>query len=316
MRGTTSVGGDGSGEAPGLDGDHTFRRFNPAIGATFNPIPDLTAYATYNEGMRAPTAIELTCADPLAPCKLPNAFLADPPLNKVVAKTIELGARGKGGGWSWSAAAYRTESHDDIQFIASGNAINAGYFRNVGTTRRQGAELTLGGPLGPVNFVARYAWIAATYLDGFVENSPNNSSADADGNITVAPGSRIPSIPRNSLHLRLDAEVLPGWQLGGNLVLNGPSYARGDENNQDANGQVPGYAVVNLDTTWQVSKRLSFFGRVNNLFDRHYSNFGILGENVFANAAHTFDPENGRSEQFLGQGAPFGAWAGVRYEWE
>jgi len=145
---------------------------------------------------------------------------------------------------------------------------------------------------------------------------PNNSSADADGNITVAPGSRIPSIPRNSLHLRLDAEVLPGWQLGGNLVLNGPSYARGDENNGDANGPVPGYAVVNLDTTYRFSDRLSFFARINNLFDRHYANFGILGENVFANAARTFDPASARSEPFLGQGAPFGAWGGLRYEWD
>jgi iron complex outermembrane receptor protein len=307
---------DESGEAPALNGDHTFRRFNPAIGATYNPSTRLTAYGTYNEGMRAPTAIELTCADPLAPCKLPNAFLADPPLDKVVAKTIELGARGKVEGWSWSAAAYRTESHDDIQFIASGNAINAGYFRNVGTTRRQGLELTLGGPAGPVNIVARYAFIDATYVDGFVENSPNNSSADDEGNITVTAGSRIPAIPRNSLHLRLDAEILPGWQLGGNLVLNGASHARGDENNQDANGQVPGYAVVNLDTHWRVSKRLSFFARINNLFDRRYASFGILGENVFANATRTFDPENARSEPFLGQGAPFGAWAGVRLDWD
>jgi outer membrane receptor protein involved in Fe transport len=307
---------DESGQTPALDGDHGFQRFNPAIGATFNPTAGLTTYASYNEGMRAPTAIELTCADPLAPCKLPNAFLADPPLNKVVAKTIEIGARGKAEGWSWSAAAYRTDSHDDIQFIASGNSINAGYFRNVGTTRRQGVELMLGGPVGPVNVTARYAFIDATYLDGFVESSPNNSSADENGDIVVAAGSRIPSIPRNSLHLRLDAEVLPGWQLGGNLVLSGPSYARGDENNQDVNGQVPGYAVVNLDTIWHLSQRVSFFGRINNLFDRHYSNFGILGQNVFANAAHTFDPENPRSEQFLGQGAPFGAWAGVRLEWD
>jgi enoyl-CoA hydratase/carnithine racemase len=30
--------------------------------------------ASYNEGMRAPSAMELTCADPAAPGKLPNAF--------------------------------------------------------------------------------------------------------------------------------------------------------------------------------------------------------------------------------------------------
>jgi outer membrane receptor protein involved in Fe transport len=307
---------DASGTAPELDGDHQFTRFNPAIGATFNPNEHLTAYGSYNEGMRAPTAVELTCADPLAPCKLPNAFLADPPLQKVVAKTIEFGARGREGDWRWTAATYRTVSEDDIQFIASGNTINSGYFRNVGSTRRQGVELTVQGPVGPVNVAARYSFIDATYLDAFVENSPNNTSADANGNIVVTPGSRIPSIPRNSLHLRVDSEVRPGWQLGGNVLLNGPSYARGDENNRDANGPLRGYAVVNLDTTWRLAKGVEIFARINNLFDRHYENFGILGANVFANPERAFDPANPRSEPFLGQGAPFGAWAGVRLEWE
>jgi hypothetical protein len=61
---------------------------------------------------------------------------------------------------------------------------------------------------------------------------------------------------------------------------------------------------------------VSFFARIDNVFDRHYSNFGILGANVFANAQRTFDPDHARSEQFLGQGAPIGAWGGVRLEWD
>src|SRR5262249_29779573 len=88
---------DQSGNVPELNGEHSFSRLNSAIGLNFNPTSGLTTYAAYNEGMRAPTAIELTCADPNAPCRLPNNFLSDPPLNKVVAKTWELGARGKQG---------------------------------------------------------------------------------------------------------------------------------------------------------------------------------------------------------------------------
>jgi outer membrane receptor protein involved in Fe transport len=306
---------DQSGEAPALDGDHSFRRFSPAVGATWNPSSALTAYASFNEGMRAPTAVELTCADPLAPCKLPNSFLADPPLKKVLARTVELGARGKQAGWRWSAAAYRTLSGDDIQFISAGNAINAGYFRNVGSTRRQGVELMLGGPVGPIEFVARYSFIDATYVDGFIEHSPDNSSADANGDIVVAPGSRIPAIPRQTLRLRVDGDAAPGWRLGANLLLNGATFARGDENNRAAGGRVGGYAVLNLDTTVQLAAHVELFARVNNVFDRRYANFGILGANVFANAAHTFDPANARAETFVGQGAPRGAWAGVRLSW-
>ena len=306
---------DQSGDAPALDGDHAFRRFSPAAGVTWNPTTTFTGYASYNEGMRAPTAIELTCADPLAPCKLPNSFLADPPLKKVIARTVELGARGTLDAWHWSAAAYHTLSEDDIQFISAGNAINAGYFQNVGTTRRRGVELMLGGPIGPVEIVARYSYIDASFVGGFTEHSPANSSADENGDIVVPSGAHIPSIPRNTLRLRVDGHVSPGWTLGANLVLNGPSYARGDENNRDAGGRVGGYAILNLDTTWEVRPGIELFARANNVFDRKYANFGILGTNVFANPAHTFDPDNARSETFLGQGAPFGAWLGVRFAW-
>ncbi|MGH7817866.1 MAG: TonB-dependent receptor, partial [Candidatus Binatia bacterium] len=78
---------DKTGLEPALNGDHKFSRFNPAVGLNFNPSEALTTYVSYSEGMRAPTPVELTCADPNAPCRLPNNFLADPPLKKVVSKT-------------------------------------------------------------------------------------------------------------------------------------------------------------------------------------------------------------------------------------
>src|SRR6185436_15885973 len=59
------------GDAAGsLDGHHAFGRLNPAAGVTFSPIPAVNVYAGYSEGSRAPTSIELGCADPTQPCKL------------------------------------------------------------------------------------------------------------------------------------------------------------------------------------------------------------------------------------------------------
>ena len=308
---------DRSGSNPALDGDHRFRRFNPALGLNYNPAPGFTAYLSYNEGMRAPTAAELTCADPNAPCKLPNAFLADPPLKKVVAKTIELGARGKSGATSWSAAVYRTELTDDIQFVSSGGtAINAGFFQNVGKTRRQGLELSGATKVGGLGLALRYSLIDATFVTGYVENSASNSSADANGDITITPGSRIPAIPRQSLRARLDYDVNAALSLGANLVANSGSHLRGDENNQDVHGQVPGYAVLNLDGRWKVSASLELFARIDNVFDRQYANFGVLGVNAFANPSKSFDPAGAVAEPFYGLGAPRGAWVGLRYAWQ
>jgi iron complex outermembrane receptor protein len=309
---------DQTGSAPRLDGAHTFSRFNPAAGLTFNPIRQLTAYATYNEGMRAPTAMELTCADPADPCRLPNSFLSDPPLRKVVARTIEAGARGKAGDtFSWSASVYRTVLDDDIQFISSGSATgNAGFFQNVGKTRRQGMELGVGHRWGAFSMTARYGWIDATYRSDFAENSPLNTSADASGAIPVKAGSRIPAIPRHSLKLRIDYDPKTAWQAGANLVLASDSFARGDENNQDARGKVPGYAVVNIDASYLLQKGWEIFARVDNVFDRQYANFGLLGLNSFNGPNRSFDPASARSEQFRGFGAPRSVWIGSRFSWK
>ena len=309
---------DRSGTAPQLDGVHRFERFNPALGISFNPSTTFTAWANYGEGMRAPTAIELTCADPNQPCKLPNNFLADPPLKKVVSQTLEVGARGSAeGGMAWSAAVFRTDLHDDLQFISSnGVAVNAGYFQNVGTTRRQGLELDARGRFANVAAALHYSFIDATYRTGFIENSPANSSADATGAITVQRGSRIPGIPRHSLKLRLDVDATSEWRIGASLLVASAVHARGDENNLDANGRVPGYAVVNLDTRWQLTRRVGLFARIDNALGRRYASFGVTGMNVFTGPARSFDAANPRAEQFRGYGAPRGAWAGVQYTFE
>ena len=309
---------DRSGTAAELNGTHRFERFNPAIGLSFSPSTAVAGYAAYNEGMRTPTAIELSCADPNAPCKLPNNFLSDPPLKKVVSRTVEVGARGTlQGGASWSAAVFRTDLRDDLQFISSnGVAVNTGYFQNVGGTRRQGLELGASSRAGPWVLTLHYSFIDAKYRTGFVENSPSNSTADANGAITVNPGDHMPGIPRQSLKLRVDVEAATDWNIGLNLLGASGVYARGDENNLDVNGRVGGYAVVNLDTRYQVTRGLSLFARVDNLFDRRYANFAILGRNVFTGSGQSFDGTNSRPEQFRGHGAPRGAWLGMQYAFE
>lgn len=308
---------DRSGSAPELNGNHSFSRFNPAVGLNFNPNRNLTAYASYNEGMRAPTPIELTCADPNDPCKLPNNFLSDPPLKKVVSRTLEIGARGKFGERnSWSAAAYRTELSDDIQFISSqGAGSNSGYFQNVGDTRRQGLELSGTAKAGKLTATARYSYIAATYRSPFLETSPFNSTADQTGTISVRPGNSIPGIPRHNLKFRLDYDATERFSIGSNILYASDTFARGDESNNDVRGKIPGYTVVNLDSRYKLSKEIELFGRVNNLFDRQYANFGLLGNNAFAGADRSFDPANGANEQFRGYGAPRGLWIGLRYSW-
>ena len=308
---------DRSGANPDIDGTSNFRRFNPAIGATWQASAAVNAFASVSQGMRVPTPVELTCADPNAPCTLPNIFVADPPLQAVIATTFEAGVRGRIGERAfYSAALYRTQLKDDIQFIGAGTgAVNAGYFANVGNTRRQGVELTAGTGIGDFSLVARYSLLDATFQTPFTESSPNNTSANADGVIAVQPGDRMPGLPRNTFRFRSDWARGP-FAAGLTVLAVSSQYAHGDENNRDGNGPVPGYALVSLDGTWRADRSWEIFARVENLFDRAYQNFGILGSNYFRGAGNTFDASLAASEQFRSPGAPFGVWIGVRYRFD
>ena len=308
---------DRSGADPRLDGAHRYARASSAAGVNFKPTPELTAYAAYTESVRMPTAVELTCADPAAPCRLPNAFLSDPELAPVVARTGEAGARGRwGDAGSWSIALYRTELDDDIQFVSSAGAVgNAGYFRNVGRTRREGVEVAAGTRWGEVAIDARFAYVGATFRSAFMQSSPANSTADADGAIAVRPGDRMPGIPQRSFKLRLEYDAPGPWSAGAMLLANSAIHARGDENNRDANGRVAGYAVVNLDARWRFGASTEAFVRIDNAFDARYANFAVLGRNVFTGPGRTFDPGHASVEPFYGSGVPRGAWIGLRHAW-
>ena len=208
---------------------------------------------------------------------------------------------------------YRTDLADDIQFIGAGSgAVNAGYFRNVGSTRRQGIELTGGTTVGELRLVARYSFLDATFQTGFAESSPNNSTADADGLIYVQPGDRLPTLPRNAFRLRADWAHGP-FTLGATLAAFDAQYARGNENNADPAGKVPGYAVVAMDAAWNITPEWQLFARIDNLFNRTYQNFGILGANYFRGPGNTFDAGLAGPEAFRSPGAPFGAWIGIQY---
>jgi outer membrane receptor protein involved in Fe transport len=303
---------------PNLDGDFTYHRVNPALGLTWRLSPALGFYAAYNEGNRAPTPIELGCADPANPCTLPNALAADPFLDQVVAKTFEVGLRGqRGEALRWNASLFSTTNHDDILFV--GTSTSAGYFTNFGKTRRQGLELGLSGRAGAFDWRADYTWLQASFRSGACLLAESNETAGDDGRcgadeIRVDAGDRLPGLPRHSLKLGLDWAPRDGLRLGTTLLAYGKQSTRGNENGGDDAGWIGGYTVFNLDAQWQFAPGWTAFGRIDNLFDRRYQSAGVLAENPFDdNGQFLADPNDWEDERFVAPGAPRAAWLGLRY---
>ena len=319
------LGSDFDAASP-LTGDHTFSRLNPAIGFTVTPSDTLTYYANYNEASRAPTVIELGCANPAQPCGLPNDFASDPPLKQVVARTFEVGARGNfSGQWlHWSADLFRTVNRDDIQFIAT--TTNSGYFDNVGTTRREGLDLALGGQAGGLRWNLSYSLVDATFQSAFEVSAESNSSADGDGNILVRPGDRLPLVPRHTGKLALDYQLTPALDLGGTFTVTSGSYLHGNENNANqagttnaagdfiaGSGWIGGYALLNIQGTYRFTPHFEVFARLVNLLDRQYATAGFLTTSTFtASGVFLTHPDDWANENAVSPGAPFGIWAGVR----
>jgi iron complex outermembrane receptor protein len=293
-----------------LTGDHGFGHFNPAAGVSYQPRRWAGGYFSFSESNRAPTAMELTCASPTDPCRLPNAFLSDPPLAQVVAHTLEAGIRGSfhrpGRRLSYDLTAFQTVNDNDILFISSGMVANQGYFANVGETRRQGIEGDLTGSqkigkASRIEWGLHYTLTDARFESPFTERSVTHPDA-TNGMIGVSSGARIPSIPLHMVKVAVTYVAGFGLTAGVNVVADSSQYYRGDEANRLP--PIPGYVIVNARAEVHVWKPLSVFALVDNIFNAQYASFGVLGDatNVFPS---DLDP------RFQGPGAPRAAWGGV-----
>ena len=170
--------------------------------------PWLTAYAGYAEANRAPTPAELSCASAADSCSLANFFVGDPNLKQVVAHTLEVGLRGTvavndGNRLNYNLGLYRSNLDDDIIFVNS-VTLNRAFFTNVDQTRRQGMDAGIQYKTPRWSAYLAYTYTDATYQSGFVEAAGSNPAADANGNITISPGNRLPGVPLQSGQARAD----------------------------------------------------------------------------------------------------------------
>jgi outer membrane receptor protein involved in Fe transport len=324
-------GGPGS-----LDGENLFERLNPAAGVTFSPSKLFNFYFGYSQGSRAPTSVELGCADPDEPCKLPNAMAGDPPLEQVVARTWEGGVRsGTDSRVNWNMSLFRADNHNDILFVTSTQS-GFGYFKNFGSTRRQGVEAGVSGEIRFLSAGANYTYLAATYESAETLSGAGNSSNDGamtggkglDGVIEIAPGDRIPLIPRHTAKLFTEFKITKRFSVSPNMVAVSSALARGNENDLHqpdgvvylGPGRSPGYALVNVSANYHLSRKLDLFAQLNNLLDHRYYSAAQLGATGFTSTgsfiARPFPPVSGefpvQQATFLSPGAPTIFWIGTR----
>ncbi len=296
-----------------LTGQHTYSRFNPTAGLTYTFVPALQAYGSYSETNRAPTPTELSCSSAANPCSLLNFFIGDPNLKQVVARTFELGLRGRipsyyGGRFSWNVDYYHTNDNDDLIFQTTENNPNLAFYTNAGRSLRQGVEANLHYDTPKLHAVLGYAYTDATFGSPLLLGSGSNPLADANGNIQVQPGDRIPGIPQHRGTAVVEYKVTDRWSVGGSAILQSDQYRFGDEANLTK--PVGGYVVINLDTSYRITDHVTLFGLINNVTDRTYDTYGSFGPVADITFPHV--PGGVNDPRTASPGSPIAGYGGVK----
>jgi iron complex outermembrane recepter protein len=248
-----------------------------------------------------------------------------------VSHTYEAGLRGKLGTFNnesvleWTAGLFRTENTDDIITVAS-TSNGRGYFKNAGDTLRQGLELGAQYHDRRLMLYSNYAYIDATFQTANILSSPDNPAGfecirgnpDAGNCIQVNPGSRLPGIPRHRFKAGFDYWLTPQWKFGSDLVSVSDQVFFGDEGNQTP--PLAGYTVVNIHSSYDITKNIQLYGLVDNVFDARYSLFGNYFNLDAANNAASADPSTGagffNNPRAITPSAPLAAYGGLKLRFQ
>ena len=239
-------------------GGHTSLKF---AGAWQLPDGATVLHANYGDGFKAPTLYEMYS-------QYSNPLHA---LAPETARGWEVGAARQflDGDLSASLTWFSRHTHNQIDFVsppcytAPAPAICAvrpfGYYENLVETRARGIEAEV---------VAQLPWDVAAHV--------NYTFLDTRDEGTLAPLARRPAHSGNA---GLVWTPMPGATLGTEIAYIGPRF-----DSPAKGGHLPGYALVNVFGEYPVAAHLTLFGRIENLFDRHYE--PVLGYGAAGRAAY------------------------------
>jgi Fe(3+) dicitrate transport protein len=243
----------------------------PQIGATWQLVPQAQAYGSIYKGF--------------APAQLATAIDdkgVDQQLAPERSTNMELGLRGRSGGFSYDSALFSMNFSNQIvnQSLAAGISK-----ANGGKSLHQGAEASLAYVLGRGWGISGNA----TYVP--VARFVGTNSLGRDGN-------RIPYTPKLTSNVGISYEKNGFNTL---LSLNYVSTQYADSANTVAQnaigtlGEVPAFTTINWSANYAINKDWKVFGVINNVFDKRYIS-SRSPDGIFAGAPLNF--QAGMSYQF------------------
>ncbi len=239
---------------------------NPVAGLSYGFTDDLNAYASFGRGFETPTLNELAYRSING--SLPGLNLG---LQPARSSDYEVGVKTRGSDFRADAAVFFIRTEDELGVLQS--SAGRSVYDNIGTTRRQGAELGVTADL-PANFEARLAY---SYLRAVVEDVYSECLGTPCTTLIIPAGSHLPAIPENILYAGLTwRDAATGFFATAETLVRSGIYA--DDRNT---GHAGGYWTENLRTgfeqkspAWQTSEYL----RIENMFNKVYVGSVIVND--------------------------------------
>ena len=240
---------------------------------------DTRLRATYGRGIEEPTALESFDADPCSP--------GNPNLRPQRSRTINLGLDQyfDSGPFRVSATYFANEFRDLISSVPgtqAGCRFGSVTFLNTDRARARGVNLSATAPLG--------RWLS---LNGdYSHDDTRVLQSSTAGTGFQEPGDHLLRRPVNSGNVWLNAAF-------DRLNFNVHGYVSGARADSDFDGlglaRNPGYARIDVATSFLLAPGVSFYGRVNNLLDKQYQDaigFPALGRDYRLGLHYRFSGRN------------------------
>jgi iron complex outermembrane recepter protein len=286
------------GHIPVLDGADSSVRYsavNPVAGVTYRASSAVNVYGSYGKGFETPTLNDLAYRS--VDGSLPGLNLG---LKPARSNNFEVGIKAASEHVQTNLAAFYIRTEDELAVLqnSGGRTVD----QNIGETNRRGMELAV-----DANWAGGFsARLAYTYIRAVVGQAyatciaaPCNPLANPAGPLpanykTVAAGSYLPAVPKNSLYAGLTWTYSPrGFST--TLETQGRARIYVDDRNSDA---ASGYSVANLRAGFEQETRhwrFREFARIDNLANRSYVGSVIVDETNF----RFFEPAPGRTAYIM-----------------
>ncbi len=260
---------------PDDSGDRLMRALSGSLGIAVNPSEALTVYGNIGSSFETPTTTELANSQSGA-----GGF--NPDLKPQHAWNYEVGARGSAAGrLAYTVSVFQADVRDAL--IPYELAAPRFYYRNAGSTRHRGVELSGDVSVVPgVNIEA--VWTYADYRY-------RRYSFTTGTTVHTLDGRALPGVPQHWLHLILRSQ--PSTVRGAWLEIE-QSYSSGYFVSDTLNTRAAPWWATNLRVGWDGKAggiRLAPFLGVNNAFNHLYVS------SVVINAARDrfYEPAPGRN---------------------